>query len=170
LLLAPQEESRLDEAEFSQPCLIAIQVALVELLRSWGAMPTAVVGHSSGETAAAFATGAITAEEAIVIAYNRGQITRLIKAAHNGSMAAVGLGQKQIESFLRPGVIIGCENSPENVTLSGESDILHKVLFEISSQHPEVLSRTLRVECGYHSRQYTLPSFFEGRISYLFRL
>jgi acyl transferase domain-containing protein len=153
LLSAPQEESRLNEAEFSQPCLIAIQVALVELLRSWGVVPSAVVGHSSGETAAAFAAGAVTAEEAIIIAYNRGQITQLIKAAHNGSMAAVGLGRKQVESFLRPGVIIGCENSPENVTLSGESDILQSILLELSSQHPEVLSRSLHVECGYHSRQ-----------------
>ena len=152
MLSAPQEESRLNEAEFSQPCLIAIQVALVELLRSWGVVPTAVVGHSSGETAAAFAAGAITAEEAILIAYNRGQITRIIKAAHNGSMAAVGLSRKQVESFLRPGVIIGCENSPENMTLSGESDILRRILLEISSHYPEVLSRSLRVECGYHSR------------------
>jgi malonyl CoA-acyl carrier protein transacylase len=160
LLSAPQEQNLLDQAEFSQPCLIAIQVALVELFRSWGVVPSAVVGHSSGETAAAFATGAITAEEAILIAYNRGQITRLIKAAHNGGMAAVGLGRKQVESFLRPGVIIGCENSPENVTLSGDSDVLRSILLEISFQQPEVVTRSLRVECGYHSRQYSLCTIF----------
>ncbi|KAI8258184.1 Highly reducing polyketide synthase gloL [Colletotrichum sp. SAR11_239] len=96
LLLAPKEQSRLAEAEFSQPCLVAIQVALVDLLRSWGVTPDAVVGHSSGETAAAYASGAITAEGAISIAYHRGQITLLIKAAHKGSMAAVGLGRSQV--------------------------------------------------------------------------
>lgn len=153
MLSAPQEESLLNQAEYSQPCLIAIQVALVELLRSWGVGPSAVVGHSSGETAAAFATGAITGEEAILIAYHRGQITRLIKAAHDGGMAAVGLGRKQVESFLRLGVVIGCENSPENVTLSGDKDVLRSILLDISFQQPEVLSRSLRVECGYHSRQ-----------------
>ncbi|KAI8228699.1 Highly reducing polyketide synthase gloL [Colletotrichum sp. SAR 10_86] len=107
LLLAPKEQSRLAEAEFSQPCLVAIQVALVDLLRSWGVTPDAVVGHSSGETAAAYASGAITAEDAIRIAYHRGQITLLIKAAHKGSMAAVGLGRSQVQKFLRPGVMIG---------------------------------------------------------------
>ncbi|KAK1473948.1 beta-ketoacyl synthase domain-containing protein [Colletotrichum cuscutae] len=154
LLSAPKGESRLHEAEFSQPCLVAIQVALVDLLRSWDVTPAAVVGHSSGETAAAYAAGAITAEEAILVAYHRGQITRLIKAAHNGSMAAVGLGRKQIERFLHPGVIIGCDNSPSNVTLSGESDVLEEILLELSSKHPDVLARKLRVECGYHSREF----------------
>ncbi|OLN97381.1 Lovastatin diketide synthase LovF 1 [Colletotrichum chlorophyti] len=151
LLLAPKDVSRLGEAEFSQPCLVAIQVALVDLLRSWGVSPTAVVGHSSGETAAAYASGAITAEEAILIAYHRGQITLLIKAAHKGSMAAVGLGRRQVERFLRPGVIIGCENSPSNVTLSGDIDVLEEILREIRSAFPDVLARSLRVECGYHS-------------------
>ncbi|KAK1594233.1 LOW QUALITY PROTEIN: beta-ketoacyl synthase domain-containing protein [Colletotrichum navitas] len=151
LLVAPEDESRLSEAEFSQPCLLAIQVALVDLLRSWGVVPSAVVGHSSGETAAAYASGAITAEEAILIAYHRGQITRLIKATHNGSMAAVGLGRNQVEQFLRPGVIVGCENSPFNVTLSGEKDVLQDVLLNIRLKNPEVLARALRVECGYHS-------------------
>ncbi|TID07622.1 Compactin diketide synthase mokB [Colletotrichum higginsianum] len=152
ILLAPKDESRLSEAEFSQPCLVAIQVALVDLLRSWGVAPSAVVGHSSGETAAAYASGAITAEEAILIAYHRGQITRIIKAAHEGGMAAVGLGRKQVERFLRPGVIVGCENSPSNVTLSGEADVLQEILLEIRSRHPEIVARSLRVECGYHSQ------------------
>ncbi|KAK1723031.1 beta-ketoacyl synthase domain-containing protein [Colletotrichum acutatum] len=165
LLSAPKGESRLHEAEFSQPCLVAIQVALVDLLRSWDVTPAAVVGHSSGETAAAYAAGAITAEEAILIAYHRGQITRLIKAAHNGSMAAVGLGRKQIERFLRPGVIIGCDNSPSNVTLSGESNVLEEILLDLSSKHPDVLARKLRVECGYHSHHMkTAAADFTSRL------
>ncbi|EFQ31018.1 beta-ketoacyl synthase domain-containing protein [Colletotrichum graminicola M1.001] len=165
LLVASEDESRLSEAEFSQPCLLAIQVALVDLLRSWGVVPSAVVGHSSGETAAAYASGAITAEEAILIAYHRGQITRLIKAVHNGSMAAVGLGRHQAEKFLRPGVIVGCENSPSNVTLSGESDVLQDVLHNIRLKNPEVLARALRVECGYHSHHMkTAAEDFTARL------
>ncbi|OHX00905.1 beta-ketoacyl synthase domain-containing protein [Colletotrichum incanum] len=165
LLSAPKDESRLYEAEFSQPCLLAIQVALVDLLRSWGVVPSAVVGHSSGETAAAYASGAITATEAILIAYHRGQITRLIKSAHNGSMAAVGLGRKQVERFLRPGVIIGCENSPSSVTLSGESDVLQGVLHDIRLKSPGVLARSLHVECGYHSQHMkTAADDFTSRL------
>lgn len=44
---------RIGEPELSQPLCTAIQIALVELLRSFGISPIAVVGHSSGEIAAA---------------------------------------------------------------------------------------------------------------------
>lgn len=165
LLLAPKEQSRLAEAEFSQPCLVAIQVALVDLLRSWGVTPDAVVGHSSGETAAAYASGAITAEDAIRIAYHRGQITLLIKAVHKGSMAAVGLGRSQVQKLLRPGVMIGCENSPASVTLSGEADVLEDVMKDIMAEHPGVLVRSLHVECGYHSRELNALYFFPATLT-----
>lgn len=139
------------EAEFSQPCLAAIQISLVDLLKSWGVEADAVVGHSSGETAAAYASGAITAEEAIIIAYHRGQITPQLKASHNGSMCAVGLGRSEVEPYLLPGVIVGCENSPSSVTLSGEASVLPKVMAAIQSSFPGAFVRALRVECGYHS-------------------
>jgi acyl transferase domain-containing protein len=48
-----KDESRINEPELSQPVCTVIQIALVDLLRSYGIEPTAVVGHSSGEIAAA---------------------------------------------------------------------------------------------------------------------
>ena len=40
--------------EYSQPLSTAVQIALLELLASFGIAPKAVVGHSSGEIAAAY--------------------------------------------------------------------------------------------------------------------
>lgn len=153
-ILAPQKTSRLSEAEFSQPCCTAIQVALVDLLRTWGVLPSAVLGHSSGEIAAAYACGAITAQDAIRIAYHRGQATLPLQSSHKGGMAAIGLGRSSVEKYLQPGVTIGCENSPSSVTLTGDSDVLEKVMDEIRSANPDILVRALRVECAYHSGQY----------------
>lgn len=48
-LAQPPEKSRVNEAELSQPLTTAIQIAIVDLLRSWGVRPVAVVGHSSGK-------------------------------------------------------------------------------------------------------------------------
>ncbi|KAL8891990.1 MAG: hypothetical protein Q9192_005673 [Flavoplaca navasiana] len=62
----------------------AIQVALVELLRHWNVTPTAVVGHSSGEIAAAFAKGSITREMAWTIAYHRGRLSQAINGLAPG--------------------------------------------------------------------------------------
>jgi acyl transferase domain-containing protein len=153
-IMDSKETSRLHEAEISQPCLTALQIALVDLLHSWNIHPAAVVGHSSGETAAAYACGAISASDAILLAYHRGQITPILKSATRGGMAAVGLGRNDVESLLRDGVIIGCENSPASVTLSGEADALNETIGEIERRHPDVLVRGLRVECAYHSRSY----------------
>ncbi|KAH8884913.1 beta-ketoacyl synthase domain-containing protein [Thozetella sp. PMI_491] len=165
-LLAPKSKSRLYEAEFSQPCLAAIQISLVDLLHSWNITPAAVVGHSSGETAAAYASGAITAEEAFLLAYYRGQITPYLKAAHSGGMAAVGLGRTRVQKHLQPGVIIGCENSPLSVTLSGEKEVLKSVMEQIKAQYPDVFVRALHVECGYHSHhmQAVKPNY-EARLA-----
>lgn len=66
-------------------------------------------------------------------------------------MAAVGLSRSQVKPHLRQGVIIGCENSPSSITLSGDSDTLQEVMTSIHEQYPEALVRKLRVDCAYHS-------------------
>lgn len=48
-----KESSRVDSCALSQPICTALQVALVDLLRSFDVTPSAVIGHSSGEIAAA---------------------------------------------------------------------------------------------------------------------
>ena len=51
-LFRGEMDSRVHLAEFSQPLCTAIQIALIDLLRSFGVTPSLVVGHSSGEIAA----------------------------------------------------------------------------------------------------------------------
>jgi acyl transferase domain-containing protein len=152
-LLRPEPRSRLSEAEISQPCCTAIQLALVDLLMTWKVKPQGVVGHSSGEIAAAYACGAITAADAISIAYYRGLSMRNIPQKLSGGMAAVGLGLGDVSRLIKPGVVVGCENSPESVTLSGDKEVLQTILDDIRATRPETLVRLLRVECAYHSRK-----------------
>lgn len=71
-------------------------------------------------------------------------------------MAVVGLERESIERYLLPGVNIGCENSPTNITLTGDSDTLEKVMEEIRSTNPGILVKALRVGCAYHSGQELL--------------
>ncbi|CAI6236692.1 unnamed protein product [Periconia digitata] len=86
-LLAAASKSRLAEASIAQPVCTAVQIILVHLLRNAGVSFTAVVGHSSGEIAAAFAAGLLTAHDSIKIAYYRGIYTKLCPT---GAMLAVG--------------------------------------------------------------------------------
>jgi acyl transferase domain-containing protein len=152
MLLKPEGESSIDKAEISQPLCTAVQVALVNLLQKWGVLPAAVVGHSSGEIAAAYAAGAFTSEIAIRIAYYRGCVAKSLK---HGSMAAIGLGRKEVEDLLTPGVRIACENSGSSVTISGDDDIVESTIAKIRIRSPDLLTRKLRVEIAYHSRKFS---------------
>lgn len=148
-----KDKSRLGLAEFSQPCTTAIQIALVNTLRSWKILPSIVIGHSSGEIAAAYASGALTAAAAIRVAYYRGLATTQseFRNTHKGAMAAIGLGHDDVLSLLREGVVVACQNSPSSVTLSGDETALFEVIADIKKLYPDILVRPLRVDCAYHS-------------------
>ncbi|KAF2716908.1 polyketide synthase [Polychaeton citri CBS 116435] len=142
-------ESRVHQAEFGYPMSIAIQVALVDVLRSWGLVPDLIVGHSSGEMSAAYASGAMTAESAMAAATFRSLDNA--SPSKEGSMAAIGLGRHEISPYLLPGVVIACENSQSSVTLSGDKNVVEEVTGAVKIDRPEVLARALRVERAYHS-------------------
>ncbi|KAJ6044919.1 uncharacterized protein N7446_003115 [Penicillium canescens] len=134
----------------SQTLCCALQIALVNLLARWGVMPASVVGHSSGEIAAAYAAGAITGRCATALSYYRGLLVEDL--GQLGAMAAVGLSRGEVATYLQNTVVIACENSPNSVTLSGEQRHIEAVLLNIKSDHPEALCRMLSVNRAYHSQ------------------
>ena len=150
-LLKPVETSLIAEAEIAQPVCTALQLALCNQLSRWNVLPVAVIGHSSGEIAAAYAAGSISMHDAILLAYYRGAASKAQVRA--GAMAAVGLDYDEVTKWLRPGVVIACENSPSSVTLSGDADALKSVLCTIHKEHPKVFQRLLKVNKAYHSRK-----------------
>ncbi|KAM5491840.1 Mycolipanoate synthase [Microsporum canis] len=167
-LLKAGDNSKVNEAEFSQPLCTALQVALVNILYRWGIKPSSVVGHSSGEITASYAAGAITSKSAIIIAYYRGKVTKGL--SKKGAMAAVGLGRDQVTPYLGDGVVIACENSPSSVTLSGEAATVDNIIRSIKSDLPDVFCRQLRVSVAYHSHHMSeLGSSYESSISGLIK-
>ncbi|KAI9727214.1 MAG: Type I Iterative PKS [Cirrosporium novae-zelandiae] len=127
LLAEPAKTSRVQDAALSQPLCTAVQIAVTVLLRSWGVHPAAVVGHSSGEVAASFAAGLLTAAEAISVAYYRG--IAVTQCHHPGAMMAVGLGVIKVQPYVenQPDVVVACHNSPFSVTLSGGESAIDEI-------------------------------------------
>jgi len=136
---------------------VALQIGLVDVLRSWGVEPNAVIGHSSGEIAAGYASGAITAESAIAAGIFRGALNTQSNRA--GSMAAVGLGRESVLPHLLPGVVIACENSQCSTTLSGDLQAVEFTVQTLKEVYPGVLTRFLRVQKAYHSRKPHTATF-----------
>ncbi|EAA36364.1 ketoacyl-synt-domain-containing protein [Neurospora crassa] len=124
-ILEPAKTSMINHASRSQPVCTAVQIALVQLLASWGIKPESVIGHSSGEIAAAYTAGYLTPEQSIIIAYYRGHC--VTKSTMVGAMMAAGLGaedaNKKISELDLVGKIrVACVNSPESVTISGDTE------------------------------------------------
>ncbi|QLI74252.1 Highly reducing polyketide synthase gloL [Metarhizium brunneum] len=112
-------------------------------------MPDVALGHSSGEIAAAYASGAISAEAAMATATFRGSSN--VSTDQKGSVAATGLGQRDVSSYLVPGVAMACHKSQSSTTISGDTDAVNEVVQRLKAEQPGVLARLLRVDNTYHS-------------------
>ena len=160
-ILANSDVSRIGEAALSQPLCTAIQIILVDLLQTAGISFSAVVGHSSGEIAAAYAAGFISAHDAIRIAYYRGLYARLSggSTGQKGAMLAVGTSWEDAEDItslpsFKGRLAIAAHNSSASITLSGDADaVVHaKKVFEEEKK----FARLLKVDTAYHSH-HMLP-------------
>ncbi|KAJ5589352.1 hypothetical protein N7537_012030 [Penicillium hordei] len=159
-LLDPKETSKINLVTRSQPVCTAIQIAFIQLLRKWGVEPEAVIGHSSGEIAAAYAAGLLSATDAIIVAYYRGYVVGNSKLQTKGGMVAAGIGkdqaQDEIDSLDLSDVIkVACINSPENVTISGNGDGIDKIVAHL--QGKGIFARKLNTnDRAYHSHHMVL--------------
>ncbi|CAD6443488.1 e2aede6b-a07f-4e32-96b3-e96fa25bb5d0 [Sclerotinia trifoliorum] len=100
-LLKDDEASKINNPEMSQMICTAIQVAIVDLLHSFGVFPAAVIGHSSGETAAAYASEALSMLSACKVAYFRGKLAEGLAhdTSQHGAMLAAGLSETQAMAY-----------------------------------------------------------------------
>ncbi|ORX95044.1 BcPKS1, polyketide synthase [Clohesyomyces aquaticus] len=154
ILRADLSISTIDRPSFSQPICTGIQVALVELLRSFNIYPKAVIGHSSGEIAASYACGAISLAAACKIAYHRGRLAESLLGT--GTMLAVGLSEGNVHPYLKrvkpssnENLTISCVNSPKNVTISGTKDQIETLRVHLVADG--VFARELKTGVAYHS-------------------
>ncbi|KAF2971310.1 hypothetical protein GQX73_g2264 [Xylaria multiplex] len=154
------EQSHIDDPEYAQPLCTALQIALAELLKSFGLEPKAVIGHSSGEIAAAYTVGALSLPSACRVAYYRGQLASKLRAssALPYAMISVNIPADEVKSFLAKvdfsanlveSINVSCINSPLNSTLSGREDAIDILLSRCNADG--IFAQKLKTGIGYHS-------------------
>lgn len=116
-LFAEAKSTRINLPEISHPVCTALQVALVDLLASWGIFPKYVTGHSSGEIAAAYCAGKLSREAAWKVSYFRGYVSSKQSAA-NGAMMAVGLNEPALNRISIQCASVGKESLSLPVTIA----------------------------------------------------
>jgi myxalamid-type polyketide synthase MxaE and MxaD len=145
-------QSRLNQVDAIQPALFAVHVGLVALWRSWGVEPQAVIGHSLGEAAAAFAAGALSLDDAMRVVCHRSRL--FLRTVGRGAMAAVELSVEDAMRILRgfeDRVSIAANNGPSSTILSGDPAALETILDQL--RRDDVFCRPVAVDFASHSPQ-----------------
>jgi len=151
-LVGKNGPGRYEYAEIAQPALFALQVGVTALLRQRGIMPAAVAGHSVGEIAAAWASGALSLEEAVRVIHQRSRLQGATKG--KGQMTAVTLGETAARELLEQAGLsralsIAAVNGGNNVTIAGEVAALRQ-LENLLAEH-NVSHKRLDLDYAFHS-------------------
>ncbi|TMW39356.1 hypothetical protein DOY81_015564, partial [Sarcophaga bullata] len=130
--------------------IAAIQIGLVDVLKSLNLEPDYIIGHSVGELGCGYADGGFTAEQMILASYYRGKVS-LDTEKIKGSMAAIGIGYKKIVHLLPETIEVACHNNADSCTISGPADDVAKFVAELKAK--DIFAK--EVPCSniaYHSR------------------
>ncbi|MET9342162.1 SDR family NAD(P)-dependent oxidoreductase [Nonomuraea sp. NPDC003804] len=137
----------LEHTAVAQPLIVAVQIALTELLGSYGIVPAAVAGHSVGEISAAVAAGELDLEAGMRLAVARGRL--MAEAAPGGGMLAVGLPVAEARRWCEDGVEVAAVNAPTATVLAGPAARLAEVARALTEAG--VFARRLPVAYAFHS-------------------
>ncbi|XP_055853304.1 fatty acid synthase-like [Episyrphus balteatus] len=149
-ILTADDPNMFDNILHSFVGIAATQIALVDILKSFGMEPDYIIGHSVGELGCAYADGCFTAEQMILAAYYRGKVS-VEKKMIKGSMAAIGLSYSEIRGMLPESIEVACHNSAQSCTISGPCDDVKAFVEQLKAQN--IFAR--EVACSniaYHSR------------------
>ena len=116
-----EAQRRLTRTEVCQPAMVALELALTDLLAELGLRGEVFAGHSLGEFAAAAAAGAIAPSDAVALATKRGEAMAALPLADPGAMLAVRGTEEEVRRYLveGEGVALANLNQPKQVVLSG---------------------------------------------------
>jgi acyl transferase domain-containing protein/surfactin synthase thioesterase subunit/acyl carrier protein len=144
------DDTLVNRTDYTQPALFAVEYALAELLKSWGILPDAVIGHSLGELVAACVAGVMTLEDAMRLVAARGALMHRLPSG--GAMAAIFAEESVVRALIEkitPDITVAAMNGPVNTVVSGDRDALRMLSAELDRQG--ISYRELQISNAFHS-------------------
>lgn len=162
----PGSHSALHESTYTQLAVFALEYALAALWRSWGIFPDAVIGYGAGAYVAAHLAGAMSLEDALMLAAERGRLMQM-RGEKEGVLAVHAL-EARVVDLLAPferQASVAAVHAPDRVVISGQGSIIDEIKRQCASQHVETSSVPFQYTCGA-ARMAGLPERF-GRAAAL---
>ena len=134
-----ENQEILNQTQFAQPALFALEYALFEQWRAWGVEPAMVMGHSLGEYTAAVAAEILSLEQAAKLVVTRGRLMQSVQT--QGGAASVFASEDFVRPFVEPyrdSVAIAADNAPERVLIAGEHKHLQMICNALEAKGIEV--------------------------------
>ncbi|XP_029176907.1 fatty acid synthase-like [Nylanderia fulva] len=142
--------------------IVAIQIALVDMLISIGIRPDGIVGHSIGELSCSYADGAFTLEQTILAAYYRGKAI-VDSNLEPGAMAAIGLNWEEAKTICPSDIVPACHNSARSVTICGPSISVNMFVEKLKNKN--IFTKMIKCSgIAFHSK-YVAEAEFKFRNS-----
>jgi phthiocerol/phenolphthiocerol synthesis type-I polyketide synthase C len=135
----------------TQPAIFAVEAALFELWRSWGIQPHAVVGHSMGEVAAAYAAGVLSLDHAAQIISRRSALLESTRG--RGATLLVDLPQSDVERAIanEKALSVAASNGPRSTVVAGDSTAVTDLMGRLQQQN--VFCKRVRLDVAVHTSQ-----------------
>lgn len=133
---------------------VCFQMALHRLWQSFGLKPKAVVGHSLGEYAALFASGALSQADVIHLVGTRAQLMEKHLAPGTHAMLVAFANEARVATILGPvgsDYEISCINGKENIVLGGEAEQLEKAQSRLEAE--DIRCFFLKTPFAFHTSQ-----------------
>ncbi|WP_246257916.1 type I polyketide synthase [Amycolatopsis anabasis] len=145
-LLAGVEATTMDHV---QPLVFGLQVALAELLRSYGVRPGAVIGHSFGEVTAAVVAGALAEADGAKIVALRSRL--LASLAGDGAMALLEVGAEEAAELVAglPDVDVAVLTAPRQTVIAGSAEPVRRIVAAVEARG--LLAKLVKLDVAAHS-------------------
>ncbi len=145
-------EKKLQLTEFTQPAVLAADVAILRLLRQWGIEPDVVAGHSLGEYGALVAAGVLTFADALHAVAARGREMAHVEVPDLGKMASISADWHVVTEAIKSlteYVIPANKNCPSQTVIAGSSKGVDQAVALL--QGKGLQAQYLPVSAAFHS-------------------
>lgn len=138
------------------PAILIAEIATARLWMHWGLRPSALIGHSMGENAAACIAGVMSYRDVVNLVRLRGE---LFDSVEPGGMLSVPLSASQLQSLLPPELDLASVNAPELCVVSGRDADLDRFASELAQRGID--TSRIQINIAAHSRMLdaVLPRF-----------